>query len=130
MSNFVTVSSTTKLYTLNCTGTSFVFTFITKTSGGKGRSAITTNLAGVYFFCNDALASFQIGINTNNSGFNINCEGLVLHTTSIYFRSATAVYFAPDHTTSVQMNFLTSALWIALPHLKCTKKIVSKHLFS
>ena len=32
--------------------------------------------------------------------------------------------------TSVQMNFLTSALWIALPHLKCTKKIVSKHLFS
>jgi hypothetical protein len=98
MSNFVTVASTTKLYTLNCTGTSFVFTFITKTSGGKGRSAITTNLAGLYFFCNDNLASFQRGNIVNNSGFNINCEGLVLHTTSIYFRSATAVYFAPDHT--------------------------------
>jgi tetrahydromethanopterin S-methyltransferase subunit D len=86
MSDFVTVLSTTKLYTLNGTGTSFVFTFITKNSGGKGRSAVTTNLAGLFFFCNDNLASYKIGSNTGNVGFPLNCEGLVLHTTSIYLR--------------------------------------------
>lgn len=99
MSNFVTVLFTTRLYTLNCTGTSFVFTFVVKNGAGKGRSAVTTNLAGLFFLCNDGLANYMVGTNSSNSALTINCEGLVLHTTSIYLRSPTAVFFAPDHKT-------------------------------